>query len=519
MLSRLVGFARWLVFSPTVGAGAVGTAYQSANQVPNILFEVVAGGALAGSVVPLLAAPLARGDIREVSRIASALLTWAVTLTLPLTVLVAVFHQPLAELLVSPDSGTGALAGRFLLMFSPQLVLYAIGAVLTGVLQAHRRFLWPAFVPLLSSLVVIATYFAYGAMATDTDSAAPSALAVLGWGTTAGVAMLALPLALPTARTGVRLRVTWRFPVGVASRAGRLAAAGMTALVAQQIAVLVTLVISNRVGGTGVFVVFSYIQAVYLLPYAVLAVPIVTVVFPRLSRQVAEKSSEVTSTVSTTTGAIIRVGVLGAVILIAAAHPLQVFFSSFDAASGSSEVPFDAMAAGIMLIALAVPGWCMVAWASRVFYAVERSRYAAIGTTTGWVLVSLTVVIGAGFVPAEGRSTATLLLVCGAYAVGMTAAGVVLLILVRRAAGPEAVAGLAVGVLITSLLGAAVAWGSAALSQLLLSVLSEVPILLGAVLSGIGAALAGAAVMIGALLAFDRRLIARTLELASGRGM
>jgi putative peptidoglycan lipid II flippase len=517
MLSRLVGFARWLVFSPTVGAGAVGTAYQSANQVPNILFEVVAGGALAGSVVPLLAAPLARGSDREVSRIASALLTWAVTLTLPLAVLVAVFHQPLAALLVSADSETAELAGHFLLMFSPQLVLYAIGAVLTGVLQAHRKFLWPAFVPLLSSLVVIATYLAYGTMATGTDSAPPNALAVLGWGTTAGVAMLALPLALPTARTGVRLRVSWRFPFGIASRAVRLAAAGMTALVAQQIAVLVTLVISNRVGGTGVFVVFSYIQAIYLLPYAVMAVPIATVVFPRLSRQVAEKSSEVAATVRTTTAAIIRVGVLGAVILVAAAHPLQVFFSSFDAASGSSEVPFGAMSAGIVLIALAVPGWCMVAWASRVFYALEHSRYAAVGTTAGWLLVSLTVLIGAGFVPAGGRSAATLLLVCGAYAVGMTAAGVVLLVLVRRAAGPEAVAGLAAGVLGMSLFGAAVAWGSAVLSQLLLSALADLPTLFGAVLSGIGAALAGSAVMIGALLVFDRRLVARTLELASGR--
>ncbi|MBR7503812.1 hypothetical protein KCW65_27400, partial [Mycobacterium tuberculosis] len=62
LITRLVGFLRWLVFSSTVGAGTVGTAYQSANQVPNILFEVVAGGALAGAVIPLLAIPLARAD-------------------------------------------------------------------------------------------------------------------------------------------------------------------------------------------------------------------------------------------------------------------------------------------------------------------------------------------------------------------------------------------------------------------------------------------------------------------------
>jgi len=46
VLARVVGFARWLVFSKTVGAGCLAEAYTTANQLPNILFEVVAGGAL-----------------------------------------------------------------------------------------------------------------------------------------------------------------------------------------------------------------------------------------------------------------------------------------------------------------------------------------------------------------------------------------------------------------------------------------------------------------------------------------
>ncbi|RAD56696.1 virulence factor MviN, partial [Burkholderia multivorans] len=100
LITRLVGFLRWLVFSSTLGAGTVGTAYQSANQVPNILFEAVAGGALAGAVIPLLAIPLARADRDTAGRIASALLTWAVSVTLPLTIVLAVFAEPIATLLV-----------------------------------------------------------------------------------------------------------------------------------------------------------------------------------------------------------------------------------------------------------------------------------------------------------------------------------------------------------------------------------------------------------------------------------
>ncbi|MDN6748040.1 MAG: virulence factor MviN, partial [Brevibacterium sp.] len=164
LFTRLVGFLRWLVFSPAVGAGAVGNAYQTANLVPNILFEVVAGGALAGAVIPLLAIPLARADKATAGRIASALLTWAVSVTLPLSILLAVFAHPIARLLTGTNTdGPAQLEATavFLLMFSPQLVLYGIGAVLTGVLQAHRKFIWPAFAPLLSSLVVIGSYIAY----------------------------------------------------------------------------------------------------------------------------------------------------------------------------------------------------------------------------------------------------------------------------------------------------------------------------------------------------------------------
>ncbi len=66
----------------------------------------------------------------------------------------------------------------------------------------------------------------------------------------------------------------------------------MAALLAQQGAVLVTLVLSNRSGGTGTFVLFNYINAVYLLPYAVLAIPVVTVMFPTLSTWVGRTKDD-----------------------------------------------------------------------------------------------------------------------------------------------------------------------------------------------------------------------------------
>src|SRR3712207_566129 len=76
VLARLAGFGRTLVFTNAVGAGSTGDTYLAANNVPNIVFEVVAGGALASLVVPMLAGGIATGDREQVRRTASALLGW-----------------------------------------------------------------------------------------------------------------------------------------------------------------------------------------------------------------------------------------------------------------------------------------------------------------------------------------------------------------------------------------------------------------------------------------------------------
>ena len=100
LLARLAGFGRTLVFTNTVGAGSTGDVYLAANTVPNIVFEVVAGGALASLVVPMLAGGIAVGDREQVRRTASALLGWTLLVLTPLAVLVALLAEPIAQLLL-----------------------------------------------------------------------------------------------------------------------------------------------------------------------------------------------------------------------------------------------------------------------------------------------------------------------------------------------------------------------------------------------------------------------------------
>ena len=209
LLARVVGFGRWLIFSHSVGATPVGTVYQSVNAVPNVIFEIAAGGVLAAVAVPLVAGALARADGRSADETASALLTWALAVLLPLGAIVLLAARPISSALL----GTGQVAAvdlgaEFLAIFAIQLPLYGVAIVLAGVLQAHRRFVAAALAPLLSSLVVIATYLAYGSLVSDPSAeiaAIPrGAVLVLGVGTSLGVAAMALPLAVGPASDSAR---------------------------------------------------------------------------------------------------------------------------------------------------------------------------------------------------------------------------------------------------------------------------------------------------------------------------
>lgn len=450
VLSRVLGFGRWLAQSYGVGQNATGTAYATANLLPNVLFEVVAGGALAGAVVPLLAGPLSRGTRDEVDRIASAMLTWTLVVLVPASALLALLARPLVALLIPATDRTGDavdLAAHLLVVFAPQVVLYGVGIVLTGVLQAQRRFAWPAAAPLASSVVVITSYLVFRTLAAevvaDPGALPASAIAWLGWGTTAGVAAMSLPLLAPVLRSGVRLRPTLRFPDGVARRARRLALSGVGGLVAQQLAVLVTIRLANDRGDAdlGTFNLFQYAQAVYLLPYAVLAVPLATATFPRIAETHARGEDDATRRlVAGSTRAVVLVGALGAAALAAVAPAVARVFTVTDRSDDADAIA--AMAPTLTLLAPGLVGFALLFHLSRTLFALERGRASVTGVAAGWLTVAAASVVAVlALAPDGGDGEATLAGLAVGSTAGMTVAGAVLLVLTVRAAGPGSGAG------------------------------------------------------------------------------
>ncbi|GIH65476.1 murein biosynthesis integral membrane protein MurJ [Microbispora siamensis] len=528
VLARVTGFAKQLAFARTVGTNCLATAYYTANNVPNIVFEVVVGGALAGMVVPVLAGAAARSDggaRAEVGRIASALLTWVIVLLVPLAALTALVAAPVARLLVGSEvehcdvGQVAAVAARMLVVFAPQIPLYGMAVVLYGVLQAHRRFSGPALAPLVSSVVVIIAYLAFGPLSGGhKDPAAVPAPAeiALSAGTTLGVLALVVTVAGPTWRLGLRWRPTLRFPEGVAVQVRRLALAGLSALVAQQAAAAILIPIANRVGG-GALPAYNYAWAIYQVPYAVLAVPIATSAFPALAARAQAEDADgggdggggdgFAALAARTTRAVVLVCGLAAGALAAVAEPVaHVFLARADTAVAAAD-----FARGIALFAPGLIGYGLVAHLSRVLYAAGQGRAAARGQVAGWLVVAVAQVAFVLVLP-DGWGLGGLAL---GQAAGMTVGAGLLLASVVRARGARAVHGVPRAGLAALLGGGAGFLAGAAAARLPLSGEGPWGGLLTAALAGLTAVVAG--VLVAALV--DRRDLTAALSgVRRGRG-
>lgn len=439
LASRLLGFLRWVVQAATVGSGAMAGAYSSANQIPNVFYEVVVGGALAGTVVPLLAGAIAHGQREKVRETASGLLGLTLAVLLPLAVLMALFAEPLAQLLVTSDTrmgtdkaaiaywgGSHQLVVAFLRMFALQIPLYGLGVVLTGVLQAYNRFTWPALAPIFSSLVVMLTYGIYGALI-DAGHYAQAVL-TLGWGTTAGVAALSLPLLWPVHRLGLGLRARLRLPAGTFTQLRSLAGAGIAALIAQQISVLTVVAVARRYGSAGTIAIYQYTQAIYVLPYAVLAVPLATVVYPQLAARLAAKhvSRETKDLIANSTALVTLAACVGSGALMLGAPVAQQVFGLITAV--------DYMGAALVAFAPGLVGYALIYQLTRVLYVLDAARSAALATCLGWLVVA-----GASWVfSANAKGSAVLVYLGAASSAGMSLAGVVLALVLARRVGARA---------------------------------------------------------------------------------
>ena len=441
ILSRILGLVRTLVFSQTVGAGCLGTAYVTANQVPNLLYELVLGGALTSAMVPVLArsAERAGADQAEkarVGQITSALLTWSVIILVPLTLGIVGAAGPIAALLNPSNPNAHCVHGQvvsttatMLQVFAPQALLYGLSVVLYGLLQSYRRFAAPSIGPGISSLVLISSYLAFMHLDKGLPLARMPATAelVLAAGTTLGIAALVVVALLPTWRLHLRFRPAVRFPPGVGRRAGGLALVGFGELVAIDLANVVAIALANGRGKTGAIVLFNYASQVFSTISAILAMCIVISAFPVLS---AREGAEFDRTSAGSTRAILLLSWLGMAVIVAVAIP-----AAHVLAKQSDQV--SQLTWAFVMFAPGIAGTAVIANLSRVMFVIGRLKIAAAALAGSWAVVVVADVVLAELAPPHLVPAALAL----GNTVGQTVVAIPLVFATRRICGQAAVQG------------------------------------------------------------------------------
>lgn len=368
VFSRVTGFVRTLALVAALGLGTrLLDAYNVANVLPNSIYDLVLGGALASVVVPLLV----RADDLYAQRLLSL-----VVYALGLAVVVAVLFAPQIVHLFTPGftGGQRELTVTFTRLFLPQVLFYGASATLTAVLNVRGRLAVPLWAPIANNLVVIATAGAYLAAG---GTARPSSAQVwlLGLGTTAGVAAQLVVLALAGRRAGFtpRLRANPR-GIGIRRVAGMAGWTVASVLAGRAVLLVVTRVASSA--GTGAVSVYQNAYTLYQLPYAVIAVTIITGALPRMSRAAAERDMpQVVADLSQSlrlTGVVLMP--VAAALIVLGPRVTTVLFAHGNAVGPAASLTGSVLAAyGVALVPFA--GFQIML---RAFYALQDTRTPAL---------------------------------------------------------------------------------------------------------------------------------------------
>ncbi|GAA0808007.1 murein biosynthesis integral membrane protein MurJ [Spirilliplanes yamanashiensis] len=289
--SRLSGFLRIAAVAAVLGPTYLGNIFQATNNLPMIAYAALTGNLFSSLLVPPLVRHVDSGDRRGAARLAGAFLTAALA-AFGVVCLLIVLAGPLVLRLLSAGVADPAAAAAqrraglvLLVLFVPQMLMYAVVGTAEAVMSAHGRFALAAAAPIVENAGIIVTMAATAVLFGTGDAlAAPTTglLLLLGIGTTASVAVHAGLQWWGARSVGVTLRPrrAWRVPEVRAILRRAVPALGNSTL--DTVQPIAAMVVANRVPG-GV-IAFQLALNLYALPYALGSRPVTVALLPRLSR-------------------------------------------------------------------------------------------------------------------------------------------------------------------------------------------------------------------------------------------
>ncbi len=382
VVSRLLGFVAAIILARTLGTvGSGADAFALANQLPNNIYALVAGGILTAILVPQIVKATSHADGGQ------AFVNKIVTLGFLLFLIVAVVATLLAPLLVAlyahqgVDGGRGftpediALATALAYWCLPQVLFYALYSLLSEVLNARKVYGPFTWAPVVNNIILITGLLTFAAVFSTVDTSdalawTPAMVTVLGASATAGVAGQAFILFLFWKRAGLHFRPDFRWRgVGLA-QTGRQAAWLFGMILVTQVAGIVqsnVATLATSEGDAGLAILrFSWL--IFMLPHSVITVSLATAYFTNMSHHA--KEGQLTALADTFVDAVRRISmfmVLAAAGLIVVAGPFARIFST-------DEKSIDQMSLVIFGYALGLLPFTLVFLIQRVFFSLDDTR-------------------------------------------------------------------------------------------------------------------------------------------------
>ncbi len=394
VLSRLLGMLREIVIGHQFGTSAALDAYLAAFRLPDLLFQLVAGGALGSAFIPTFAGLLAQGHRRDAWRLASAIINLLMLLLTILSFLASVLAGPMVRHIIAPGftPAQQALTAHLMRLMLLSPIIFGVSGVLMGILNSHQHFLTPALAPSLYNLAIIA-----GALWLS-PSRGVEGLAI---GVVAG-SLLHLLVQVPAL---CRLDgfyaplLGWKDPN--VREVGRLMLPRTIGLAAVQVNFLVNTILASRLPA-GSLSALNYAWLIMLLPQGIFAQAVATAAFPTLSAQAARgEMSAFRSTVSATLRATLYLAVPASIELILLRRPLVQVLLQRGAFDAHSTVW---VASALAYYALGLVGHSAVEILSRAFYSLHDTlRPVAVGLGAMALNIVLSLVLGR---PAEAGGMA-----------------------------------------------------------------------------------------------------------------
>ncbi len=383
LVSRLLGFVRSALLVAALGAsaGAMGS-FQVANTLPNMVYNLLAAGIIDAVLIPQIVRAL-KG--RAGSQYVNKLLTAAGSLLFLLTVLAMVATPVIVTILASAYSPEmRSLTITFALICVPQIFFYGLYNLLGELLNARGIFgpyMWAPVVNNIFGIASLLLFLSLWGKAGDiraAESMTSDQILVVAGMATLGVIAQALVLLIPLRKSGLKLRLDFRFKGTSFGSASKVAFWTFATLLISQFAVVSTSQLATRADAyteaTGILVAgnpaYQFAYMIYMVPSSLIALTLATAIFTRLANDVADGNIRgVASNYHRGVELIVLLSFYAAAVLMVAATPvMQVIMPTQSATSATLY--------GMVLVTLmfALPAAGLTIMSQRVFFAFENAK-------------------------------------------------------------------------------------------------------------------------------------------------